>query len=352
MALGCLMSLYMMADLDPSIPTVEHDVTLESNPYTCLSVSPYTLASTLSTTPGRVYMFYYDQSGIVHDLYTGSGSDPKTYDVSPYVGKTQYVVVAYTSSQVMPGTIVTPAQYDIYNITVKYHIQPQTINVAADMFTKKADVQLFTSAGQPDPSNPGKTFCGVDFKYKVNEGTSENVEGAIIISFDPSLVNDVVTLPVGGPYVYSVYMVDRYGEITWCDRFYITVVTPNCASGLVYSKWDDFLFVDNGEGGGKGRFVSYQWYNSGIKIEGADLQWMRTTLHEGASPSGKYYVRIKDVDGNEIITCPKYFNEFPVSTVHNPHGSIGAPAYKQIRNGQLIIEHNGNWYNAQGVKVK
>ena len=373
---GLVISLFMMAQGSYTPPQVEHTMTLECNPYTCHSATSVTLQSTLNGgNPGYADFWQYDAYDDVRGLsHLTEDHNAKTFDVSPYVGKSIYIVPAKTYTFINAPAHRAPArleedfpqslmptpwwsnyvehvdQYDVYRITVKYHVENHTVTIPADMFTNTADFQLYTSAGQEDPNNPGKIFCGLDLKYKVNKGTSEDVDGAIIIESDASKVNDVVTLPIG-THVYSVYMVDRYGRITFCDRFTINVTAPSCTSGLVYSKWDDFLFVDNGAGGGNGTFVSYQWYNSGKAIDGATLQWMRTEKYEGGKPSGQYYVKITDKAGNIIITCPKYFNEFPRSEESNHH-SAAAPARKQLENGQLIIEYNGSWYNAQGVKVK
>jgi len=363
--LGCMFSLSMMAGLDPSVPVYTHNLTDENaDPYTCKSKNSIRLQSSMTgSTPGRIQIYEYehykfDEAGGVETIpqeLSGSpitGSSPKYIDLNPSVGPHKYLVESFTSGQIVPGTTVTPKQYDIYYVNVKYHVEEHDTTLIADMFTGKAEMQLYTTAGQPDPKNPGKTFCGLGFKCKVNQGYSEDVTGAIIISEDASKVNDVVTLTPGGPQIYSVYMVNRYNEIMWCDRFNISVTTPQCVSGLVYSKWDDFLLVDNGEDGGKGDFVSYQWYNTGTKIKGATEQWLRTTIHEGAAPSGQYYVYITDKKGNVIVTCPQVFEDFPRSVDTNQHKAASAPARKQLKEGQLVVEYYGKWYNAQGVEIK
>lgn len=134
------------------------------------------------------------------------------------------------------------------------------------------------------------------------------------------------------------------------DIYYITV-TPYCESGLVYTKWDDFLFVDNGVNGGNGEFVAYQWYKDGAPIAGATEQWLRTTLSEGAMPSGEYHAVITDKDGNSLSTCPATFNSLPRSQTANPHSAKAAPANKIIRDGKLFIRVGGEEYNARGQRV-
>lgn len=351
------------------IPQMAHEINLQSDPYTCLATQKVTLHSTYKGGAPEFISFYeINYGGIVSVL--AENASFKTMDLYPSVGEHMYVVAAADKSVNAPrrmpeATQAEPSsnwpsliadqkvkQYDVWKVHVKYHMETHTVTVTADLITNKAEFQVYTTAGSVDPAT-GKTFCGLALKYKLNQGTSEDVTDARIIDFKPANVDDVLTLGIGS-YTYSGYIVSREGYIYWCDRFNINVVAANCTSGLVYSKWDDFLFVDNGDGGGKGKFVSYQWYKDGHKLDGATYQWYRSTLpqFENAMPSGQYYVRIKDVDGNEIITCPKVFSDFPRSEASNHHNSSNAPARKQIVNGQLRIEYNGKWYNAQGMEIK
>ncbi len=350
------------------IPQMAHQINLQSDPYTCLATQKVTLHSTYKGgAPDLISFYEINYGGIVSVL--AENASFKTMDLYPSVGEHMYVVAAadkqVNAPRRMPAAYqAEPAsnwpsliagqkvkQYDVWKVHVKYHMETHTVTIYADLITNKADFQVYTTAGSVDPAT-GNTFCGLALKYKLNQGTSEDVTGARIIDFKPANVDDVLTLGVGS-HTYSGYIVSREGYIYWCDRFYINVVAPNCESGLVFRKWDDFMFVDNGIGGGNGTFVNYQWCKDGNEIPGATEQWYRTTLpqYENAMPSGKYYVRITDIAGNEIITCPKYFSEIPTSTTHNPHGSIGAP-HKQLQNGQLVIEHEGHRYNAQGIRIQ
>lgn len=351
--MGCMLSLSIMAD------TQIHNMTLESDPYTCQSINPLTLQSTLSSTPGRVQIYeqILMEGEVVYqnDLYTGTGSSSKTYTLNPTVGKRRYVVEAWHSGQVMPGSLPSgPDREDIYNVDIQYHVENHDITLYSDILTHQAEFQFFTTAGTVDPQT-GNTFCGMDLAlyYKRNAGISEDITNPAIITADPDIFNEIV--PLGeGIFTYSAYLIDRYKNIVWCDRFNITVKAPVCQSGLVYRKWDDFMFVDNGDGGGDGSFISYQWYKEGQKIDGATQQWIRTTLpkYEKAAPSGRYYVYITDENGNLIVTCPSFFEDLPASAKANMHEADDAPARKQIINGQLRVEFNGKWYNAQGQVVK
>ena len=343
--MGCLVSLAMMAQ-----DIYVHHIDVESDPYTCYSVEPYTLASTINNPP-RVFIYEINTLGNPVEIYSAEGSEPKTYNVSPLVGKHTYVVKAYSSSQILPGTVPVPTAVDTYYVNVKYHIEKHEITLNLDPYFHSADYQLYSTAGQPDPNNPGKTFCADDlaFKYEIPGETDPT-----IIAGDPTLVNDVVTMGPGY-HDYEVYLLTREGEIVWCDLFSILVRETPCSS-VVYKKWNDFMFVDNGAGGGDGAYVSYQWFRDGEEIEGATDQWYRTSLpqFEDDLPCSQcqYYVRIKTNEGTTIYSCPEYFENLPASTLQNSHGEVGAPHRKQLQNGQLIIEHGGHQYNAQGAKIQ
>jgi hypothetical protein len=246
-------------------------------------------------------------------------------------------------------------QYDIYYVNVKYHVENHEVTLPADLITNKANYNLWTSAGTVNPVN-NKTFCGMDFYYSAVQGTSETLTTLKQTNDDAANISIPVELSVSAnKYIYRVYIANRYKEIQWCDEFRIKVNQADCKSGLVYRKWDDFMFVDNGKNGGKGTFVAYQWYKDGHIISNATKQWIRTTLPEygGKNPSKqeRYYVLITDDQGNSFYTCPKTFSELPQSAVEDPHKSAGA-AVKRLRNGQLLIEYNGKSYNAQGQLIE
>ncbi len=367
---GCLVSLLMMAQSFLP-PRVDHNLTLDIDPFSCSS--PVTLASTLAGGNPYYVVFYEYTGGELVPLDSAFNNEPKTMDVAVKAGEHIYVVAARKNEVInapkhrapqqtaatipdskLPlvifGDLAAVDQNDVYNVKVKYHLVEHTIDLTTDMFTNKADFELYTTAGTVDPVT-GKTFCGLDLYCKINTGKTEDITGYKTVGGDPELVKETVSLSPG-TYTYSVYMINRYKDIEWCDRFTLNVKAATCISGLVYSKWDDFLFVDNGDGGGKGTFVAYQWYNSGKAIVGATEQWLRTTIHENAMPTGSYYVKITDNAGNVIVTCPQTFPTFPRSEAANHHGAASAPARKQIVDGQLLVEFNGKWYNAQGMEIK
>ena len=345
------------------------NVELDADLYTC--TANYTLESKYSS---PYYLAFYELvDGTPKFLaYANGNYVSKTLDVTLGIGEYIFIVaespiqvinapkrrVQAAAGELPTDQLPIPSfdgalvdRYDIYYVTVKYHTETHPVSVPADMISGKGDYQLFTTAGSTDPSN-GKTYCGLGYQYAVDPTNNEVVSGAKVINYDASKVNDVVSLAEGS-YTYSVYMIDDKGVICWCDRFNITVTsaTGSCLSGFVYRKWDDFMFVDNGPNGGRGEIVSYQWYKEGKKIDGATKQWYRT--NGTPSTTERYYVLVSDKNGHSEFTCPEYFANMPKSSESNPHGgSSSAPARKKIENGELMIEYNGKWYNAQGIEIK
>ena len=376
---GCLMSLTIAAQ--GQVPQIEHDtIFVNSDPYTCRAEKATTISSTYVGFPVAadakyIALYEINKSGAPELVEQGYFADSQSFSVTPYVGLHTYVILSYKDGAInapkrrapqaetdLPSSqLPEPVgyydllQYDVYYVRVNYHTENHRIEAIADIVTKTARGLLKTTANTLDQLT-NQMFCGMDLYYQIFEygGSSpKDLTGLQLTSYEPDSVKLWVTMNVG-THIYKIFIYDRYKEIMWCDYYAIYVPNPTCTSGLVYAKWDDFMFVDNGEGGGKGDFVSYQWYKEGSPISGATQQWIRTTLpeYENAAPSGRYYVLITDKDGKSFFTCPSYFEDLPKSTVSNPHGQSKAPMRKTIKNGQLYVIYEGQTYDAQGRKVE
>lgn len=88
---------------------------------------------------------------------------------------------------------------------------------------------------------------------------------------------------------------------------------PECAK-IVYRKWNDLLFVDNGDG----NIISYQWYKNRTLIEGATAQYLYTEGIVLEGDGALYYVIITRNDGTQEMSCEHTFEEFPASVNENP----------------------------------
>jgi len=368
LVLGTWMSFSYLQAVD----IVNHSLTVDSDPYTCQSKEPVTLKNTVGIgIPDKNFYFEAERSGEYTKLYEGPGTG--SYTVSPTVGTHTYIVASGTLKITMPRRMpqaekaaaantlpdvpgYTIGQYDVYTVTVNYHTENHDTTVYADIVTDLAHFSFTTTAGTPDPKT-GKTFCGMDSYYKLIDELNESKpydlkNGLQPTGNDPAKAAEERDLPVG-THRFAMYILNQYNEVQWCDVYNVTVKASACTSGLVYAKWDDFMLVDNGEGGGKGTYVAYQWYKDGKAIAGATKQWIRTTLpeYENAAPSGKYYVLITDKGGNSFYTCPTAFADLPQSSVSNPHKAAAAPSRKQLRNGRLYLIHEGRTYDVRGMEV-
>jgi len=77
-------------------------------------------------------------------------------------------------------------------------------------------------------------------------------------------------------------------------------------SNLIYSKWKDLIFCDNGQD----RWASYQWYRDGAAITGETKQYLYLPNGMGNS---EYYVVLTDTTGMQYTTCKRTFDDTPRS---------------------------------------
>ena len=207
----------------------------------------------------------------------------------------------------------------------------------------------------------GKTYCGDVTNavlYEAYEGKTNLHNGLVrdlpyevtTTAGDYTYFVNVGTGQINAPARHVDIPISSSLQDVWTDVFYIRVIEPDCYDNLVYTKWNDVLFVDNGgnsQGFERGDFVAYQWYNEGKAIEGATEQWMRT---EGA-PNGRYYAKITKKDGKKVFTCPAKFEELPQSEPLNQHKSGGDSVQKRLVNGRLLIQVGDKTYNAVGTEL-
>ena len=80
------------------------------------------------------------------------------------------------------------------------------------------------------------------------------------------------------------------------------------AGDLIYSKWEDLLFVSNADNS----FVAFQWYEDGNIIAGADKQYL---FNQNGLP-GLYFCRMTTTDNRTVYTCEIQFDDaIPSRTV-------------------------------------
>lgn len=98
---------------------------------------------------------------------------------------------------------------------------------------------------------------------------------------------------------------------------------PDCIEGIMYRKWENVLFVDNG----KGLYTAYQWYMNDKKLPGETKQRYYTGSKPMAGTSDTYYCEMTRKDGKIEQTCAHTFDECPRSADHTAVEDIRVDGY-------------------------
>ena len=98
---------------------------------------------------------------------------------------------------------------------------------------------------------------------------------------------------------------------------------PDCIEGIMYRKWENVLFVDNG----KGLYTAYQWYKNDKKLQGETKQRYYTGSKPMAGTSDTYYCEMTRKDGKVEQTCAHTFDECPRSADHTAVEDIRVDGY-------------------------
>ena len=123
-------------------------------------------------------------------------------------------------------------------------------------------------------------------------------------------------------------------------------VEPEVCDSVIYRKWNDLLFVDNGDS----LYTAYQWYSDNAALEGETHQYLYT---EGVVLMGNgkiYHCVMTLADGTTVKACANTFEGFPASVAADKQQQ--APqVVKYIYNGCLYIRYGQKTYNGQGACV-
>ena len=92
---------------------------------------------------------------------------------------------------------------------------------------------------------------------------------------------------------------------THCERP-VTPPVVDCLDSLVYRKWQDVIFCDNGQR----EFVSFQWYKDEQLMTGETKQYL---YMPGGFGQSFYFVEVTDRNGQKRRTCPETFDDTPRS---------------------------------------
>lgn len=111
---------------------------------------------------------------------------------------------------------------------------------------------------------------------------------------------------------------------------------PECKD-IVYRKWNDLLFVDNGNE----EYTAYQWYKNNTAMEGQTRQFLYIQGVIMAGDGNIYHVIATRTDGSQVISCEGRFEDFETSASLNP----GKKAISKAVLYNYLGEKVGEWHD-------
>ena len=121
----------------------------------------------------------------------------------------------------------------------------------------------------------------------------------------------------------------------------------NVSADYIVSKFDDVVLCNNFSN----RFVHYQWYKDGVKLEGATKQF----YYDAAGLNGVYHLQVTTVDNELVFSCSKSFEKMllkKVSAYPNPM-KLHQPFTVKLEGvkPEELIGSLLSLYTLQGLKV-
>jgi len=198
----------------------------------------------------------------------------------------------------------------------------KSASFTAPIFTKCPEVMTLTAVAQPMECDETSYDVMVTVEYL-------NPSGNLIIH-DVTAGKNVYEKPV--PDAGTLNELQTNSDITfrvnglepaehefkayfegWTKSATDTTMTPEftkcCTDSLIYHKWNNVLFVNNGDSS----IVAYQWYKNGVALDGYTDQYLYTRRDTLAGTSDLYHCVVTRKDGTEEILCEDTFDGFPSS---------------------------------------
>jgi uncharacterized repeat protein (TIGR01451 family) len=154
------------------------------------------------------------------------------------------------------------------------------------------------------------------------------------------------SIPGGMPagiYTGSLQLKDNAGGESASYPFKFTV---NLSSDYIIAKFNDVIACADSSS----RFVSFQWYKNGVKIDGADKRF----YNDPSGLNGTYLLQVTTIEGDTFFSCPKTFNiaQKRVTVAPNPVQKNSAFTIRMIGfDEQELSSATLSVFNMQGVCV-
>jgi hypothetical protein len=137
--------------------------------------------------------------------------------------------------------------------------------------------------------------------------------------------------------------------LPWCETVWTDTLQYgiSLASSLIELHWTDMLSFLSPDYNGGLTFLSYQWYQDGVAIEGATQSYY---YNPSMRMDTEYSVRVTMADGSEAWVCP--FTPAEVARTQGIGDVNGSnKARKILRNGQIRIIVNGFEFDILGREM-
>lgn len=180
-------------------------------------------------------------------------------------------------------------------------------------------------------------------EYRILFSDEAKAVGFVDVDFSPTLEENEVKIVIpdcaANTYHASVQFVNADKSVT---PFFDVEIKVNLTSDYIVDIWSDVVSVVNTEN----LFSQYQWYHDDVRIGGATMPY----YCEKKGLTGNYYLEVKTVDGRQLHTCKKWFNN---------GNNTSLSVYPNPTDGETTVElsvDNGNVHqlvvtNAMGVVV-
>ncbi len=281
---------------------------------------------------------------------TVNGGTVTGYSVSPALPTGLSI---NTTTGVISGTptVVTPAGN--YTVTASNTGGSCTFTVSITVNDDITINPLVSPSAGCEASDFALTYTvlsGVPTQYQIKFSNQAILAGLSDIAYTTlsSSTGGVITFSVpkgmkAGTFTGYLQLKDNAGAESLAYPFEFTV---NLSSDYIITKFDDVIACDNSSY----RFVSYQWYKNGAKIEGATKQF----YNDPSGLTGTYVLQVTTTDGNTFFSCPKTISNakksvkmFPNPVKANRTFSVQVIGFeaKELSTATLAV------YDMQGVCV-
>ena len=202
----------------------------------------------------------------------------------------------------------------------------------------------FACTTMPDVSVPFQVDSGIPTTYTLLFDSIGHAVGfADRHSVPYSGADGVISIPLGADVKPGVYAVElrfenvlpRCEDVVFEEHFIV-----HFPSAIIFQRWDDVLSVTSPAFNGGYSFLGFQWMKDGEEIPGANMSYYWE--EGGLDLDAEYTVRLQMEDSTWLTTC---------AFLPQPYGAPKMQNKKIIENQRLVIIHNGERYNAQGIKI-